>query len=154
MDIRQFARINVLNLPVLQVGSRRDWPQRFFLYSDYHIIYVRRGLPGWFILYDSGGMSTPDFTRCFAPPYKVQFGIAYPLQRSLTSRTCAYHAVVFSLGYYSLAHDFDLEYVLGPELERLRHHIHGRRVPAIHTPVALDPDVRRALSPFRVVRLL
>lgn len=105
MDLNQFQRINVLSLPIYEASQPPDsWPPRFFLHNHHHVIFAEYSAERKVVtLYDSLGRSGFLF---YEPFYANHIAIRHffgtrVLQRSPRSRVCAYHAVIFSFGYFS-----------------------------------------------------
>ena len=104
MDLKQFERINVFSLPVFEVSYPPvKWPSRFFLHNQHHVIFVEYSAPKKVAtLYDSLGRSNFPFCKPF---HALRIALRHffrtrVLQSNPFSRVCAYHAVIFSLGFF------------------------------------------------------
>lgn len=102
MNIKKFDTLNILNLPRFRTDAKinsKDLPSHFFLHNSHHIIYVnyynKIGR-----MHDSLGQSSSDFVKFFLTrKIKIVCVFWKPIQKKMYSELCAYHAILFSLGY-------------------------------------------------------
>lgn len=161
MDLEQFSHINVRSLPVISIrheGSQGlfDWralPSEWFLYTEDHIVYVRKIKNAKVEVFDSLGFirGGQRFVSLFARFHiQVQFGLhGEVLQKNLTSDTCALHAVLFSLGWKTIVNHDEmwLKQVVWPGLVMMR----GRstEVPAYWRPMLISlPSTRNIAAKY------
>lgn len=112
MDLEQFKRIDAFSLPIFEVSYPPvKWPPRFFLHNHHHVIFVEySNKKKVATLYDSLGRSGFPFSQPFhARRIAVRhfFGTRV-LQRNPFSRVCAYHAVIFSWGFFCPDSEFKI----------------------------------------------
>ena len=134
MDLAQFKNINVRSLPVISIRQEGleglfNWkalPSEWFLYTDDHIVFVRKLKFATVEIFDSLGFSQEGhrFISLFSRfDIQVQWGLqGEMLQKTLTSDTCALHAVLFSLGWKTVTNHDEiwLKRVVWPGLIQMR----------------------------------
>lgn len=158
MDLAQFENINVRSLPVISICHEGieglfDWkalPSEWFLYTEDHIVFVRKLKLATVEVFDSLGFNQggQKFMALFSRFHvQVQWGLqGEMLQKKITSDTCALHAVLFSLGWKTIENHDELwlKRVVWPGLIRMR----GRsvEVPAYWRPMLIRLSGMRNIS--------
>ena len=161
MDLGQFSHINVRSLPVISMRHEGhqglfNWkalPEEWFLYTQDHIVFVRKLRYETVEVFDSLGFN--DEGRKFVSLFlrhniQVRWGLQGEiLQNTLTSDTCALHAVLFSLGWKTIPNydEIWLKRVVWPGLILM----HGRstEIPTYWRPMLIKlPGMRNIGAKF------